>query len=46
MSLLRSQVKTRSDEYRQNFEANRALNEDLARKLDVIREGGGARARA
>lgn len=44
MSLLRSQIKTRSDEYRQNLDANRALNEDLARKLDEVRIGGSARA--
>ena len=44
MSLLRSQIKTRSEEYRQNFDANRALNEDLAHQLDEVRKGGSERA--
>ena len=44
MSLLRSQVKTRSDEYRMNVDANRALNDDLTEKLEAIRAGGGERA--
>jgi len=44
MSLLRSQVKTRSDDYRKNFAANRELNDDLASKLAAIRGGGDERA--
>lgn len=44
MSLLESQVKTRSDEYRKNFEANRALNEALANELDNVRKGGSERS--
>jgi acetyl-CoA carboxylase carboxyltransferase component len=44
MSLIRSQIKTRSDDYRQNFAANRALNDELTAKLERIRQGGGERA--
>lgn len=44
MSLIRSQINTRSDEYRENLEANRAVNRDLATKLEAIRGGGDERA--
>ena len=46
MSLLRSQVKTRSDEYKKNSSANRAINDDLATTLEAVRLGGGERAHA
>ncbi len=44
MSLIRSQIKTRSDEYRQNLAANRTLNDELMTKLERIRQGGDERA--
>lgn len=46
MSLLRSQVKTRAGDYRQNFEANSALNVHLSDLLTEIRAGGDERAHA
>jgi len=44
MSLIRSQIKTDSDDFRENHAANLALSEDLARKLAGTRKGGGERA--
>ena len=40
MGVIKSQIKTSSEEFRQNDEANRALNEDLSEKLEAIRKGG------
>ena len=46
MTLIRSHIDTRSDEYRANFEFHTQLNNELAERLANIRTGGGDKARA
>ncbi|RMD62235.1 MAG: methylcrotonoyl-CoA carboxylase [Alphaproteobacteria bacterium] len=45
MTVLKSAISTRSEEFRRNAEAQRALVADLRAKVDRIKLGGGARAR-
>jgi acetyl-CoA carboxylase carboxyltransferase component len=40
VSLIKSQIKTSSAEYRENHAHNLALNDELARLLDAVRGGG------
>ncbi len=44
MTLIRSQIQTASEDYRQNYDANLVLTKDLESKLASIRNGGGERA--
>ena len=44
MGLIKSQVKTSSEEYRRNYEANLALSRDLAEKIEAVRRGGDEKA--
>ena len=46
MGVIKSQIKTSSEEFRQNDEANRALTKDLSEKLETIRKGGGETSHA
>jgi 3-methylcrotonyl-CoA carboxylase beta subunit len=46
MSPLTSRVDTRSEAFRGNAEAMRALVEDLRRQVQIVKEGGGERSRA
>jgi acetyl-CoA carboxylase carboxyltransferase component len=46
MSLIKSQVKTASPEYRENHAFNLALNQDLEREIEAIRRGGDEKSRA
>jgi acetyl-CoA carboxylase carboxyltransferase component len=46
MSLIKSQIKTTSEEYRLNYESNLALNAELESRHSVIRAGGDEKAHA
>ncbi len=46
MTLIKSHVKPSSDEYRANHAHNLALCEDLERRKEVLRQGGGEKANA
>ena len=46
MTLIRSHIDTRSDEYRANFDYHSQLNNELSEKLRQIRTGGGDKARS
>ncbi len=46
MGFIKSQVSTKSDEYKKNLEHNLALSDDLAEKLAVVRKGGDEKAHA
>ncbi|MEZ4386152.1 MAG: carboxyl transferase domain-containing protein [Candidatus Krumholzibacteriia bacterium] len=46
MTVLRSSVLTRSDQFRHNHDAMSAVVDDLRRTLATIREGGGEKAQA
>ncbi len=43
MTVLESQLNTRSEDYRQNYEAMRALVDELERNLAIVRQGGGVK---
>ncbi|MDJ0950806.1 MAG: carboxyl transferase domain-containing protein [Alphaproteobacteria bacterium] len=45
MSVLKSTINTRSEEFRENDRAYRALVADLQEKVHQVKQGGGARAR-
>ena len=45
MSVIKSQLDTRSDVYRTNAERTRGLVDELRAKLHTVKEGGGERAR-
>lgn len=45
MSVLQSAIKSKSEDYRQNYEAMRALVAELQERQARVREGGSARAR-
>ncbi|HEY7697006.1 MAG TPA: carboxyl transferase domain-containing protein, partial [Vicinamibacteria bacterium] len=46
MSLLRSQISTTSEEYRENHAFHLTLNQDLERRLEDVRKGGDERSHA
>jgi acetyl-CoA carboxylase carboxyltransferase component len=46
VSVLRSQIATESEDYRANRAAHLALNEELEKKLEVIRRGGDPKSQA
>ncbi len=46
MTVIKSQIPTSSDEYRQNYAFNLALNEDLRSKIEVVRRGGDEKSHA
>ncbi|MGH9337191.1 MAG: methylcrotonoyl-CoA carboxylase, partial [Vicinamibacteria bacterium] len=46
VSVIRSQIKTDSADYRENYAHNLALHEDLQRKLERARLGGDEKSHA
>jgi 3-methylcrotonyl-CoA carboxylase beta subunit len=45
MSALKSTISTRSESFRANFTTNRAIADDLRRKVEDVAQGGGETAR-
>src|SRR4051812_32785244 len=46
MAILRTHVQTQSAEFKENAKHHRALADDVEKKLEQVRQGGGAEARA